>query len=170
MANGHIYRFLDTVGNGSGTKNANVDGSVSPVEFLIKPSTVTNEVYEIHRMIVTIGDSSGMSANEYGNLGVPLTNGITVQVKNDSNYVFDLLDGSPVTHNAHWGHYCFDAELKDWGKGQGDEQINARWTFTNAGAPLKLVGANGDYLVVTINDNCTGLDEHYFMAQGQRKQ
>lgn len=157
---GHaVYKFLDTAGNGTGTKNAVGDYSSSPGTFYYQPDTPTR----IHRLVIHIEDTTGMQAQEYGNLGGALSAGYSLIVQNDLQQTqVDLCDGVPIKTNAGIGRYCYDVDLKSWGA--GNEMLQARWTFSRAGYPLYLYK---DWrLSITFNDNLSGLLEHYFMIQG----
>lgn len=157
----HIYRFLDTAGNGTGTKNANTNTSVAADDFYI--SGPTSGRITLVRMIISIRDDFGFSAEKYGALA-ELTNGVGVSVTSDGTTT-DLLDGVKVKTNEGWGRQCFDVDINT--TGTGDDYLVARWTFAAAGKPLVLSSAT-DKLVVTTNDDLTGLVEHYFMVQGYR--
>lgn len=154
-----IFRFLDTVGNGTGTKNANVNGVVTPVPFKIVPPAGAR--YRLHRMMVKISDDAVVSAEKYGGIAA-LANGIEVEVDLDGDTI-DLLDGVPITGNADWGKVCYDTHVVDYGA--GNNIILVRWTFAKSGAPLSLTSS--DEFRVTVNDDLTGLVEHYFQVQGQ---
>ena len=156
-----IYRFLDTNGDGSGTQNAVGDYSGAAEEFYYQPPRNT----ELHRMVIHITDTAGISQAEYGNLGSALTNGYSLVVKDESGaQVNDLCDGIPIKSNADFGRYCYDVELKSWTNTPANETVQVRWTFAKAGFPLYLP-ANYQ-LSITFNDNLSGLIEHYFMLQG----
>ena len=160
MAN-PFFRYLDTNGDGTGTKNANGDYSLVADDFYFQP---TRACY-IHRMLVFMEDTSGFTAEEYGNLGAALSNGYEVQLKDSSDGVqVDLTDGVVITTNSSLARTCYDANLKDWGTTPTDEALVARWTFSRAGIPLYM-NAN-DKFVITFNDDLTGLLQHYFMVQG----
>ena len=161
-----ISRFLDTNFDGTGTKNA--VGNYSGVEekFGIQPAT--NQVYAIERMIVSIGDASGVRADRYGGLAGGLSNGISLRVENYTGTVYALTDSdSLITTNASWGAYCYDVELKTWGS--GPELLVARWTFAKSGTPVWLNGSEGERLVVALNDDCSDLTDHRFLVQGHYK-
>lgn len=160
-----ISRYLDTAGDGSGSKNANGDYSVSGLGetiFYIAPEST--QVFEVARLIVSVYDTATMQAQEYGNLGGALGNGITVRVSDSSGVVNDLTDGVPITINAEWAALCYDADLKSWGS--GNELLGVRWTFAKSGEPVRLAGKLGEKLEVVLNDDLTGLISHRFMAQG----
>lgn len=158
-----VFQYLDTVGDGTGTKNANGDYSSGATQFYIAPGA--GVVYDINRMIVTIQDGSGFRAERYGSFGAALTNGIRIEKQDNIGTTLLELDGGiNVKSNGDWGRLCYDADLKSWGA--GNEFLNVRWTFTKAGGPLRLTGDDNDRLTVILNDDLTGLVEHYFMAQG----
>ncbi len=108
-----------------------------------------------------------MQAEEYGNLGAALTNGITVRLQDSGGTVLDLTDGLPVKTNAGWGQLCYDVDLKSWGA--GNELLLVRWTFERAGQPLRLEGEDSGRLEVVLNDDFTGLLAHTFQVQGYQR-
>ena len=164
MAKKLISRALDTVGDGSGTKNA-IGDYTTPEEFLISPDA--GELFTINRLIVSVGDSSGMLADEYGNLGSALSNGIKVEVHDGSGLIYSLTDPDlPIKTNAQWGIISYDVDLKSWGVTPSDDLLLVRWTFARFGQPVLLRSWNSEKLVVTLSDNMTGLLTHYFVAQG----
>jgi len=73
--NESVDRFLDTNGDGTGTKSATGNYAESPVSFFIQPPA--GEVFRLNRMLVHIEDSGTFDSGSYGN-GITLTNGITV--------------------------------------------------------------------------------------------
>lgn len=161
---GRIYRFLDTVGDGTGTKDAAVNGSSTAVTYKYQPPNGVIAV--IARMLVHYGDTLAPSADDYGNI-TALTNGLLVQVRNvvDDSVVTDLLDGEPIKKNSDWSRFCYDLGLDDFGA--GDNFLKVRWTFSKSGQPLEIHDAQ--YLCAVIQDDLTGLVEHHFMIQGKTK-
>ena len=157
-----ISRYLDTVGDGSGTKNAVGNYSGGVVGFRITPPS--DRIYFITRILVTIRDTGSMDSAKYGN-NITLTNGITVTRKNAGGLVLDLLDGIPVKTNGDWARACHD--VKVIGFGSGDEYLSVRWSFFRAGnIGVHLNGADDEFFEVELNDNFTNLIEHYFFVEG----
>lgn len=155
----HFFRYLDTVGDGTGTMNANGDYSATAQDFFFQPAF---GVY-VFRMIIMIEDTNGMRAEEYGNLGVALNNGYTIMKKDSDDIVqLDINDSVSIKTNAEIGRSGFETDIKSWGA--GDEVLLAGCKFADTGAPLEL--DRNDKLVVTLNDDFTGLIEHFFMVQG----
>ena len=156
-----LSRYLDTNGDGTGTKNANGNYAGAVEEFYIEAQA--GESLTLTSMLVAIEDTGGGTVQEYGNIGSALTNGIAVTVENEHGTVLmDLTDAVPVTTNAHWAQLCYDVNWLD--KGSGNDMIAVRWTFAKSGQPIKL--EEGQRLIVSVNDNLTGLVSHYFLVQG----
>jgi len=152
-------RIMDTTGVGSGTKNANGNYASAAEEFKI--DCPEGQLMEVARMLVQIRDTGAMAAEEYGAIA-ELTNGVTLKIFDGSDSVVDLTDGVPITTNAGWGRLCYDVDVKTWST--GDEVLLARLTFSKFGQPICL--RPGHSLRVTLNDDLTGLGEHYFTVQG----
>lgn len=163
-----IFRYLDTVGDGSGTKEAignYSDAGDGVTEFKITPAA--GEIFEINRMIISLSDVGSLDSDSYGN-GITLTNGISVVLGNDTGVLYTLTNGDPIKTNSNWGHLCYDVNVLEFG--QGNEHLVVRWTFTKGyGGPFTLDGDHGDYLAVILNDSFVGLTEHRFHVQGEEK-
>ena len=160
-----FFRFLDTNGDGTGTKSANVNGSVTPVEFKLQPAA--GEIYYLHRMIAHITDGALTSAANYGDVAGPLANGLTMGFYNtdDDSLILDILNGIPIKSNADWSIRNFDLAPDTFAA--GNRYVSARWSFDRSGGPISLT--EDEYLKVIINDDLTGLVSHYFNVQGEMK-
>lgn len=166
-----LYRFLDTVGDGSGTKLANGDYSTL-TRFLIKPESP--EVFYITRMVVSLTDNGVMTPLTYGAVAT-LENGISVKYKLNGETV-DFTNDVTIKSNGDWGRYCYDVTINNAGAGN-DGYVFVRWTFEkgllavkDGGAQttaLKLDGHNDDEFYVELNDDLQGLVSHYFMVEGE---
>ena len=154
-----IYRYLDTNGDGTGTKNANGNYASVADEFYFQ----AKHACTIERMLIHIEDTTGMQQQDYGNIAGGLTNGYSLVAKDKAGVtIMDLMNGVVVKNNGAIGRTCYDVELKTWGA--GNEALQARWRFSAAGQPIFL--PQGHRLSITFNDDLTGLLEHYFMLQG----
>jgi hypothetical protein len=165
MANGPLYRYLDTVGDGSGVKEHAVDYSgASATKLLIKPPA--GEVYVVERMLVAIVAAGQVLASKYGDQNA-LSNGLLVVVERDEDLLADLTDEVPIKTNSDWGRLCFD--VLSSGVGPGDTYVLIRWTFGRAGKPIFLDGDRDDALVVLAHDTFAPLTSHTFMVQGHKR-
>lgn len=160
-----LFRYLDTNGDGTGTKQAIQNYSAAglgPKTFYIKPPT--GLIYVINRMVVYWQDAISWRSDHYGKLGAALTKGIRVYIRSDKADPIELTDGLPIKTNGNWKRLCHDAP--ESGYGAGDDDTSARWTFRHSGRPLVLRGDRGDRMDIDINDNLSGLSDQTFMVQG----
>lgn len=160
-----IDQFLDTTGDGTGTINSAVNGSVTPVLFKISPPS--SGLIEVHRMMVIVRDDGAFSAATYGNK-VALTNGMQVGIYDDTtgDIIQDYTLGGPIKDNADWGEHCYDVDLKTWG--QGDQFLLVRWTFALAGITPTLVAGSNRCLGVKVRDDLSSIVYQRFKVQGFR--
>lgn len=159
-----IARYLDTNGDGTGTKSATGeyhDAGDGAEIFYIQPPA--GGVYRLARMLPFVEDVGSFDSGSYGN-GITLANGISIRVQNDSGTILDLLDGLPIQLNTHWARICYDMTISSFG--QGNEYLHARWTFAKSGQMIRLVGDNNERLEVVLNDDFSDLVSQYFMVQG----
>lgn len=153
----HIFKWLrDSEGN----RNANVNGSAEPAIF---EYTAPEDHVDISRLIVTIVDEGKFQTAYYGNR-ISLTNGIKVEIVDNGN-LLDLLDGETIKTNVGWASLCHDFTYFDIGI--GNNMATMRWTFAKAKYPLILF--KGQTFRVTIQDDLTGLVEHFFQIQGYQE-
>lgn len=156
-------RFLDTNGDGTGTKNANGDFSITPGQFFITPAA--GQTLILSRLIIQIVDTGAFGSGNYG-AGITLTNGIRLEKRiGASTTDIDLVDNIPVITNIDWARFCFDTELSNFGA--GENYLTARWTFARSGVDLTLNGNNNERCTIILNDNFTGLVGHFFLSQGR---
>ena len=159
-----LYRYLDATGDGTGNKNFN--GNYSSAQGIAKIVPPAGVIYEIARLIITVEDTSGMHADEYGSLNTALGNGIEIGVSDPGGEIVSITDGVPIVTNAGWSALCYDVDVMAWGVTPTNEHLSARFTFLKAGQFLGLNGDAGNFLWVSFDDNLTGLISHMFMAQG----
>lgn len=159
-----LIRYLDTNGDGTGTKLF-TETQISQAAF-IAPGA--GEIFVLHRMMVAYLDDTATAA-VYGGLGAALSNGIQIKHKRGATVVANLTDNVPVKKNADWVALAgVDVRNYDWGNPANPHAVGVRWTFTRAGQAITLIGDQSDSLVVELNDNFTGLDDHRFVVQGYR--
>lgn len=162
MGNFPISRYADTVGDGSGVKNAIGNYSSGGLgETILKIAPGATETIKVSRMIVFIRDTGAFDADKYGN-NITLTNGIEIKITRGASVLWDITDSLPVLTNTHWKRLCHDEIHSSYGV--GDESITYRYTFTkdSNGSPIILDGANSEQLQIILNDDFSNLVEHYF--------
>lgn len=158
-----LYRYLDTNGDGTGTKNANGDYSSTPEVFYIQPPAGYS--YRLCRLMILIEDAKGFQAGNYGSLAGALSNGVTIQTLNNDGVTCDITDGIAITHNAHYAILAYEVDLKVWGS--GEDALVVRFCLNGIEKPIIIDGDHSGRLEVQLNDNFTGISEHYFMVHGE---
>ena len=132
--------------------NAIVDYSSAAGSFVLQPgASATWRVREITTHIL-----GGVLVNMgYGSL-VALTNGIIVQMKNASGVIANLVGGIALKRHEHWER--IGATVTEHAN-----SMSAVLQFKDA---IRLRGASGEYLQVTLNDDFSAATEHYFLGRG----
>lgn len=153
-----FFRHLDTVGDGSGTKDMSADHSGAAEECKLVPQG--GEIFILERVIIHVTDGSMLAAN-FGAL-TALTNGVKFSVERGGVERLDLMDGITVKTNDGWARLCHDVSRINWGS--GDDTLSVRWTLSASGQPIGLWP--GDEFICTINDNLSNLTDMYVFAQG----
>lgn len=162
MSTRPFIQLFSTNGDGTGTTVATGNYASAAETFEVaNPSSVATTT--IVRMFVTIGDSGSFDAEKYGN-GVTLTNGVTLSVVDSSDNLIVDLSPDPIKSNVGWAKYCYDAEVKSWGT--GEDFLVARLSFNRFVLPNGVELTDGEKMVVTLNDDFSGLTDHVFLAQG----
>lgn len=159
LANALADTAVDITDTGTGTHTLH-----AVQKFKIAPAS--GETMELARMIVSITDVGAPDSGKYGN-DIDLTNGITMFLDStDDVDNVDITDSLPIKTNSDWGRLA-GVDVQDMAWGTGNDQVVVRFTFEKSGVPLVLHGGWGHVLEVTLNDNFSGLVEHYFMVQGR---
>lgn len=161
----NLYQYASMNGLGTGTIQATA--SYSTTEGIFKVTPPAGTVYRIARVLVAIGDTSGMTQGVYGDFAGALTNGIVLEIHNGTTTILDITAGQPIKTNGEWGAACFDVDLKSWGGSPPtNELVLARWTFSKAGQYLRIDGDASEEIRLRFNDDLRGLLNHTFFFQG----
>ena len=152
---------FDYLSNGS-TTNAIGNYAAGVERFKITCKQGSQKLH-ISRLIVYIEDVGNFQSGKYGT-DLVLSEGVHVMVHDAADAMLaDLTAAQSIITNAQWGALCYDVTVDKFGTGNNNSLL-ARWTFSNAGAPVTL--SAGEYLAVDLNDDFSGLVKHTFMAQG----
>ena len=156
-----LYKYLDTVGDGTGQKNAVGNYLANPTIFKIQPPVGKNyHITTIHWHVHPC--KKNPTDIEYGNLP-ELTNGIRVVVANNDGIMLDLTNGSPIKSNNHFYDSMTNVEIKEF---QTNQTLSASWVFGNEELGIVLHGNFYERLEVRLSDNFTGLTNHKFLVKG----
>lgn len=147
-------RFADTVGDGSGSIAANVNGSVTPVD--LHYTSPAGAICLIDELIVFIQDGGTMSSIGYGGLAA-LTNGIQDGVTTPEGMFIPSGDLS-IKSIGDWASLAHSVSYNAFGG--GDPTLTVKYRFVEDGAPILV--PPGHSFTVRIRDNLTGLSAHRF--------
>lgn len=159
----YIHRYLDSVGDGSGTKNGGLDHSGAAEEYMLVPS---GEIYRITKLRIFIEDTGGAFPYDgYGAIATgTVTNGVEVKVKDGSGDVLDLLHGIPATSNSTWLHHGQLETISPFSTGY---LMVVTLDFAASGTVVRLDPTdNSQYLAVILEDNFSTIETHCFIAEG----
>ena len=167
----NFTHVLDTVGDGTGSKNANGNYASTPGTFILKPPA--DRVFGVNEMLVLIRDTV-IKSDGYGAITGGLTNGVSVHVVNDHEILEDLTNGMPVKTTAGWAAFCEKVGAPEWDPGSAPKFFGGRWDFVTGREqnPIILRGnahnssRNNERLVIILNDDLTGLIDHFFVCKG----
>lgn len=169
---GEVHKFFNAhlTDDGTETGEHNVLGNYTIVGGTTEVTQfyyLATEDTRVQRMVIEIEDTAGMGVTDYGNITSGLTAGVHVHhIDIDgTTKLHDLTLLDPIKTNGQWGSYCYDVKINTWGN--GNDNCLVRWTFSNAGTPIRL--KKGQRFAITVADDLTGLTAHRFHIQGYRE-
>lgn len=158
-----LIRYLDTIGNGTGIKNATGNYSIVPQPFFIAPSA--GQIFVITALLLQMSDNGPFGQSIYGSLATPLTNGLLVSYKRGATIVTDLLDGIPIKTNDNFYHQSYHTLMATFSAGVNTivcRLINAE----ENGYSIVLNGNYSDRLEVYCQDDFSTLVDQTFKVNG----
>ena len=168
MAVTRLGCFLGTTGGNSGVilHNADYDGTSTPI-YTAPGSGV---LYEIKRMIITLGDNAVVDGDGYGAISAGLTNGITMKItESDGSTLVENLGATnvqPIKNNIQWASLCFDFAQHN-ASGAGNDFGGYRWTFTKGASSILLHTQR--QLQIILNDDFSSMTDHQFFVEGSSR-
>jgi hypothetical protein len=84
-----LVRHLDTVGDGSGTKNVVADYSSGAQAFKLAPAA--GQIFFIENLNIFLDAGAAMPAGVFGALGAALTNGFRPKIKDAGQTIADFI-------------------------------------------------------------------------------
>jgi len=112
-----VYQYLTTAGDGTGTRSpVGNDYSSTPGIFYIQPPD--GEVYDIIKLLFHMSDGAVFTRTNFGG-GIPLPNGITVRISDDSGVLFYIIDETiPLINNDQFMHFSESFQREAWSGSQ----------------------------------------------------
>lgn len=127
----------------------NVNGSVTPQNFLY--TVPADTVYYLESISIIISDTGTPTAAKFGDL-VALTNGVRLQIKS-SGTTYDVYNFKTNGELTMFFNNVFIPPTAGW---LNDTDLLVGTVKFEK--PIKLNGANSDFVQFTIRDNLTGLN------------
>lgn len=157
-----LARLLDTVGDGSGTKDM---AGAANVYFIQPPA---GEIYLIRNIVLTISDDAGFDADGWGGLAA-LANGCKFEIRRKEGaspavVVRDLTDGVVLKEHAQLGRYGSLSLAVDAG---GGCVVQAMFEYLPV---IRLDGDRKEQLVFQVQDSLANLVTQEMMVLGLRCQ
>lgn len=143
------------------TNMAEVGTLASPKSFKVMP--LAGQTIDLTRILIEMTHSSAGDNGLFGDLS-GLTNGCVLRVYSGLTDTFTSL--TIWKTNSDIAVDMYDISYPTRSGGGGLYGTNARGTFKNAGAVIRLIGDNSDYLELLVQDDLSGLDSFRIKAQG----
>jgi hypothetical protein len=156
--------YLDTNGDGTGNYHAVGDYSITPTNFFFAPTA--GETVEVTKLMVHISDKGLFDVDGYGAIAAGLTVGVAITVERLGVTVLELTNGAPIKNNADLSHLNTDYRLTNFSSNYGSSIVSLDAAAFQTS--LLMHGDLGDKLIVTLNDDFTGLDDHHFIMYGKK--
>jgi hypothetical protein len=153
---------------GTTLRDANVDGSVTPVIMVFGPglgfSNNPDEAWVMENMTIIIHSVTNVAETKYGGIDA-LTNGIDIEVHDSYGLVFSFTNSDPLKSNNDLLSYGFDTcqNLFD----VNPRSVSAAYKFGN-GCGVLLDGTKGEKFIIRINDDLTSLITHFIKIESER--
>lgn len=152
--------FQNSAGN---SVEMNVNGSVTPQEFSV--TVPAGQTLVANRINLHILDG-GMRASFFGGLAT-LTNGVNIKIVDEEGNTdkdFTTNFGNIKQNSDFFMLAGVDGVIE---ASLGDDVLPVRWTISKAGRSVNLKG--GSKVIITVNDDLTGLSRFRAMLQGWLK-
>ncbi len=158
-----FLRQMDTVGDGSGTKNINQDysaGSATLIKF-----APTQKAF-ISTLTIQYSDNGAFQQNVYASLPSALTNGVRIDIYDQfDNVLVPLTDDQFVTMNLEWYTLGYRFIYNNWA-GSNENTLVASLNFGDFGSSIVLDGSQNQFIAVSVNDDFTSLSSQTFTVEG----
>jgi hypothetical protein len=153
----YLSQLLDATGDGTGSSDGAVNGSVAAVTLKVGPAA--GFVYGIDQLIVAIEDNAAVVWDGYGAIAAPgLTNGCLLRVVKNSTIEVNLLAGQTVKRTFDWARVA-----SRWGT---ERTTTNGLTVFHIKLDTRLILAPGRWLEFVIQDDLSSLEAHTILARG----
>ncbi len=140
----------------SGSPDLNVDGSSTPVEFLVTPTA--GKIFYIHSISIVIEDNA-INFTKFGGI-TALTNGLDFKVT--ENGLSEVILANIKT-NGEFYTFANNVILESASIDILVAHINIK---QSTGTSIKLIAGSSDNLKIVINDNLTSINKFQVVVRG----
>lgn len=154
-----LNKQFDTVGNGTGTKNAIGNYSAEAQSFKI--TVPANKTYSLENLKIYMASSSAFTTSGYGSSLANITNGWTIKVRKDG-VLTDILDGMVIKSNYDLEGIATSINRVSFSGLEDGFVVTV--SFSEYGIPFYLKAA--EYIEIVLNDDFSGLTKHQFIIKG----
>lgn len=149
-------RFFAKFVENAGSKDLNVDGSVTPVIFLAVPDT--GKKLFVHTISLVLEDAS-INFIKFG--GIPaLTNGVDIKLKEGG-----LAEVSVGNFKKNSDFYVFGNDIVLESASTDVLRVLAE-IKTNSGTTFQLADANSEFFKIIVNDDLTSINRFNMLIRG----
>jgi hypothetical protein len=142
----------------TGSHNMNVNGSVTPQIFSVRPVGDDIDIdLDVTRIIVTIFTDTQPDFGEFGDIA-SLTRGVCLRHTNGINNNLFC-----IKNNGELSGLSYDMQFIT-ALGQGQAGVSCRMTFSKMGAVVRI--GPGEDLELIVQDNLVALDKFNIIAEG----
>ena len=140
----------------SGSPDLNVDGSSTPVEFLVEPTT--GKIFYVYSVSIVIEDNA-INFTKFGGI-TALTNGLDFKVTENGLSEVTLTN---IKTNGEFYTFANNVILESASIDILVAHINIK---QSTGTSIKLIDSNSDNLKIVINDDLTSINKFQVVARG----
>ena len=140
----------------TGSLDLNVDGSSTPVEFLVTPNT--GKIFYVYSISIVIEDNA-INFTKFGGI-IALTNGLDFKVTENGLSEVTLTN---IKTNGQFYTFANNVILESATIDILVAHINIK---QSTGTSIKLIDSNSDNLKIVINDNLTSINKFQVIARG----
>jgi len=143
-----FFRFLDSVGNGSGSKTmvANFSGAATSYKMIVP----AGKIYIATQFVIHISGAGSYSATNFGGIAT-LTNGILLNIRMNG-VVGSLLDNVAIKDNSTFYHMSPQL-MQIINLAGATSVLVAQYNPSDFGLPATLNGDTGDYIEAVLHDD-----------------
>jgi len=143
-----------------GASSLAINGSLTPVEFWIQPTSI--EFMTIEQINVVISDVGGPAATDYGNLSGPLANGLQFFV----DLVIGKSDLVPVCLHSNQELVLISSTFDVSDFAAGSRVLKYRDLLNEYSVGFELDGSRDEKLGVRVQDDLSALGVHRCFIKG----